>query len=78
MIQDGVYDYIDFRNQTHSTFQKLYRINQRDYPETAAPLFFFGIRNIHSSILRGRIRKNKDAQKKRNHHRRCLILQKVT
>lgn len=30
-----VYDYIDFRNQTYSTFQKLYRIDQRDYPETA-------------------------------------------
>lgn len=30
-----VYDYIDFRNQTHSTFQKLRRIDQRDYPETA-------------------------------------------
>lgn len=30
-----VYDYIDFRNQTHSTFQKLHRIDQRDYPETA-------------------------------------------
>lgn len=32
---DEVYDYIDFRNQTHSTFQKLHRIDQRDYPETA-------------------------------------------
>ena len=32
---DEVYDYIDFRNQTHSTFQKLYRLDQRDYPETA-------------------------------------------
>ena len=32
---DEVYDYIDFRNQTHSTFQKLRRIDQRDYPETA-------------------------------------------
>lgn len=30
-----VYDYIDFRNQIHSSFQKLYRIDQRDYPETA-------------------------------------------
>lgn len=30
-----VYDYIDFRNQTHSTFQKLRRIDRRDYPETA-------------------------------------------
>ena len=32
---DEVYDYIDFRNQTHSTFQKLRRIDQRDYPEMA-------------------------------------------
>ena len=32
---DEVYDYIDFRNQTHSSFQKLRRIDQRDYPETA-------------------------------------------
>ena len=32
---DEVYDYIDFRNQTHSTFQKLRRIDQRDYPEVA-------------------------------------------
>ena len=30
-----VYDYIDFRNQRHSTFSKLRRIDQRDYPETA-------------------------------------------
>lgn len=30
-----VYDYIDFRNQIHSSFQKLRRIDQRDYPETA-------------------------------------------
>lgn len=30
-----VYDFIDFRNQTHSTFEKLYRIDRRDYPETA-------------------------------------------
>lgn len=29
------YDYIDFRNQTHSTFQKLRRIDQRDYPVAA-------------------------------------------
>ena len=29
------YDYIDFRNQTHSSFQKLRRIDQRDYPEIA-------------------------------------------
>ncbi len=32
---DEVYDFIDFRNQTHSTFEKLYRIDKRDYPETA-------------------------------------------
>ena len=32
---DEVYDFIDFRNQTHSTFHKLYRIDRRDYPETA-------------------------------------------
>lgn len=32
---EDVYEYIDFRNQTHSTFQKLRRIDQRDYPETA-------------------------------------------
>lgn len=32
---EEVYNYIDFRNQTHSTFQKLYRIDQRDYPEVA-------------------------------------------
>ena len=32
---DEVYDFIDFRNQTHSTFEKLYRIDRRDYPETA-------------------------------------------
>lgn len=30
-----VYDFIDFRNQTHSTFDKLYRIDRRDYPEVA-------------------------------------------
>ncbi len=29
------FDYIDFRNQIHSSFQKLRRIDQRDYPETA-------------------------------------------
>src|SRR5699024_12505824 len=34
-ILDEVYDFIDFRNQTHSTFEKLYRIDRRDYPETA-------------------------------------------
>lgn len=27
--------FIDFHNQTHSTFDKLYRIDRRDYPETA-------------------------------------------
>ena len=32
---DETYDFIDFRNQTHSTFDKLYRIDRRDYPETA-------------------------------------------
>lgn len=32
---DEVYEFIDFRNQTHSTFEKLYRIDRRDYPETA-------------------------------------------
>ncbi len=32
---DEVYDYIDFRNQTHSTFQKLRRIDRKDYPEVA-------------------------------------------
>ena len=30
-----VYDYIDFHNQTHATFQKLLRIDTRDYPEAA-------------------------------------------
>ncbi len=30
-----VYDFIDFRNQTHSTFDKLLRIDTRDYPEAA-------------------------------------------
>ena len=29
------YDYIDFHNQTHATFQKLLRIDIRDYPEVA-------------------------------------------
>lgn len=29
------YDYIDFHNQTHATFQKLLRIDTRDYPEVA-------------------------------------------
>lgn len=30
-----VYDYIDLRNQTLATFDKLRRIDKRDYPETA-------------------------------------------
>lgn len=30
-----VYDFIDFRNQTHATFDKLLRIDTRDYPEVA-------------------------------------------
>ncbi len=30
-----VYDYIDFHNQTHATFQRLLRIDTRDYPEVA-------------------------------------------
>ena len=29
------YNYIDFHNQTHATFQKLLRIDTRDYPEVA-------------------------------------------
>lgn len=32
---NAVYDFIDFRNQTHSTFEKLSRIDVRDYPEVA-------------------------------------------
>ncbi|XCP84639.1 ATP-binding protein [Roseburia hominis] len=32
---DDVYDFIDFCNQTHSTFDKLRRIDRRDYPEVA-------------------------------------------
>ena len=32
---EEVYDFIDFRNQTHSSFEKLRRIDRRDYPETA-------------------------------------------
>lgn len=31
----AVYDYIDFHNQTRSTFDKLRRIDSRDYPEVA-------------------------------------------
>lgn len=30
-----VYSYIDFRNQKHSNFSGLKRINKRDYPEVA-------------------------------------------
>lgn len=30
-----VYDFIDFRNQTHATIEKLYRVDVRDYPEVA-------------------------------------------
>jgi len=32
---NDVYDFIDFRNQTHSSFDKLRRIDRRDYPEVA-------------------------------------------
>ncbi len=32
---DDVYDFIDFRNQIHSSFEKLRRIDRRDYPEVA-------------------------------------------
>ncbi|MDQ0205104.1 RNA-binding domain-containing protein [Pectinatus haikarae] len=32
---EEVYDYIDFHNQTRSTFDKLRRIDTRDYPEVA-------------------------------------------
>ncbi len=32
---DEAYEFIDFRNQTHATFDKLYRIDKRDYPEAA-------------------------------------------
>ncbi|NLO37053.1 MAG: hypothetical protein GX112_11980 [Clostridiaceae bacterium] len=30
-----VFEYIDLRNQTHSTYNKLLRLDQRDYPEIA-------------------------------------------
>lgn len=30
-----MYDFIDFRNQTRATIEKLYRIDVRDYPEVA-------------------------------------------
>lgn len=32
---DEVYEYIDLRNQTHATFDKLLRIDNKDYPEVA-------------------------------------------
>lgn len=32
---NDVYSYIDLRNQTHSTFNKLHRIDTRDYPEVS-------------------------------------------
>lgn len=32
---NDVYDYIDLRNQTHSTIDKLLRVDNRDYPEVA-------------------------------------------
>lgn len=32
---DDVYDFIDFRNQIHSSFEKLRRIDRRDYPEAS-------------------------------------------
>lgn len=32
---EDVYSYIDLRNRTHSSFDKLHRIDARDYPETA-------------------------------------------
>ena len=32
---EEVYGFIDFRNQIHSSFEKLRRIDRRDYPETA-------------------------------------------
>lgn len=32
---DEAYEFIDFRNHTHATFDKLYRIDKRDYPEAA-------------------------------------------
>ncbi len=32
---DDVYDFIDFHNQIHSSFEKLRRIDRRDYPEAA-------------------------------------------
>lgn len=32
---EDVYAYIDYRNQVHSTFDRLHRIDKRDYPEIA-------------------------------------------
>lgn len=32
---EAAYAYIDFRNQRHSSFDSLYRVDQRDYPEMA-------------------------------------------
>jgi len=32
---EDAYNFIDFRNQIHSTYDKLYRIDRRDYPESA-------------------------------------------
>ncbi len=34
-IEKKVYTYVDFHNQTKSTFDKLYRVDTRDYPEIA-------------------------------------------
>ena len=32
---EEAYDFIDFHNQIHSTFERLYRIDRRNYPEVA-------------------------------------------
>ena len=32
---EEVYAYLDMRNQTHASFEGLYRIDKRDYPEEA-------------------------------------------
>jgi len=32
---EDAYNFIDFRNQIHSTYDKLYRVDRRDYPENA-------------------------------------------
>lgn len=47
-----VYSYIDFRNQKHSNFSGLKRIDKRDYPEVAIReallnLIVHNIVNIH-------------------------------